>query len=926
MSKSKTLFLIDGHALAYRMFFAFQKQNLTADGKPTGAVYGFVTSVLRLLDTHKPDYFGVVFDPHGPTFRNEMYQDYKATRQKMPPELAEQIPMIRDVLTAMTCAVVEAPRYEADDVIGTLAKRFEAQDITVVLYTSDKDYMQLVSERVKMLKPGLKGNDDSWIGIPEVKEKFGVEPGRVIDALAMIGDTSDNIPGVDGVGEKTAAELLAVHGSLDAILANPAGLKSKRAREFLSKPINIDLIQLSRQLVTIDLNAPVSYVLEDFKLPQFNNKVLFELFKKLQFRSLLSRFIPKELSFDFNAAQPVAAAAYPIIDSWEKFGELTARLRTSGGFAFDTETTDENPHLAQIVGISFAVKAGEAWYIPLGHVEKGTFGANPKPLSINLDAAKVWAELKLILEDPAIPKIGHNIKFDAQVLQTAAGVTVQPQTYDTMVMAWILDPNRRQNGLKDLTLELLSHQMRTYAEVVGKGKDQLNFAEVDVPTAAVYCGEDSDYTYRLKDLLLPKLNETGLDRLFHDLEMPLVPVLATMERHGVSIDPVFFEEMSLELTASMRELETRIYHVAGETFNINSPKQLQEILFHKLMLPVIRKTPKGDPSTDADVLEELGRKHDLPAKIIEFRELAKLKGTYVDALPKMINPRTGRLHTTFNQAVAPTGRLASSDPGLQNIPIRTEIGRRIRKGFIVGPGYDYILSADYSQIELRVLAHYAKDEALIQAFKNGEDIHARTAAAVNGCDLSQVTPEMRRTAKATNFGIVYGQTAFGLSNSLGITVSEATKFIDLYFKTYPGVKNYIQSAQNQAAEKGYVTTLYGRRRPLPDIFAKNRSIRQYAERTAINTPIQGSAADMIKLAMLGIQRELDVRRLKSRMILQVHDELLFETTESELETLRKLVVETMENVRVVRDGDGCRPLDVPVKADTGVGKNWLEAH
>lgn len=919
MSDPKTLFLIDGHALAYRMFFAFQKQNLSADGKPTGAIYGFVTALLRIIDTYQPTYLGVVFDPPGKTFRNDMYADYKATRQKMPEELRDQIPHISTILQAMNCFVIDKEGYEADDVMGTLARRFEGDDLDVVLYTGDKDFMQLVSDHIKLLKPGMRGNDDQWIGFDEVRDKFDVTPEQVIEALALIGDTSDNVPGVDGVGEKTAGKLLAKYGSLDRILDEPEKISHKRAREFLSQPGNVEMIRLSRQLVTIDTDVPLSVTLQDFTMDEPDNAALFEMFKNLKFRTLLSRFAPEDeqLGFNFDAPPP-DEAAYHAVTTLEQLVQLIEKLKSSGGFAFDTETTNPDPMRAKVVGISFAVAAGEAWYVPVGHVEKGTFeNESPDLQAANLPADKAWERLKPLLEDEAVPKFAHNMKYDVLVLANDVGIEVTPFSFDTMIAAWVLDPARRQNGLKELALELLNHKMSTYEEMVGKGKDQINFAEVEIAAATQYGAEDSDFTIRLKTLLEPDIDPAGLTKLFEKIEMPLVPVLTRMERAGVSIDPDFFSQMSDKLSASLGDLEKHIYEIAGEEFNINSTKQLREIFFDKLKLRIIKKTPKGDPSTAVDVLEELAKEHDLPARIIDYRELSKLKGTYVDALPKMINPATGRIHTSYNQTVAPTGRLSTSDPGLQNIPIRTELGREIRKGFVPGPGYDLLLAADYSQIELRVLAHFAGDSALREAFERGEDIHARTAAAVFGCDIADVTPEMRRTAKTTNFGIIYGQTPYGLSNALGISVGEARDFIDRYFDTYPGVKSYIEGTIEQARDDGFVRTLFGRRRPLPDIKAKNRNVREYAERTAINTPIQGTAADMIKLAMIGIDAKLRQMGVKSRMILQVHDELIFEMVASEMDAVQAMIIEQMETAL---------PLDVPIKVDVGTGASWFEAH
>ncbi|OQY28823.1 MAG: DNA polymerase I [Candidatus Cloacimonetes bacterium 4572_55] len=924
----ENLFLVDGHALAYRMFFAFRDQNLSTDGKPTSAIYGFITTILRLLDAYKPSHFAVVFDPSGSTHRHEMYDAYKATREKMPSDLAEQLPRIHEFLSAMDCPVIEEPGFEADDIIGAIAEKFGSQGTNVVIYSADKDFMQLVTDRVRMLKPGRRGADDKWITAIEVQKKFGVQPNQVIDALAMIGDVSDNVPGIDGVGEKTAAKLLAKHGSLDRILENTAQLSHKRARTFFSNPINIDLIRLSKKLVTIRRDAPLFVNLEDLKRHSFDHKKMFELCKRLKFRSLLKRFLPKneQLGLDLSGSASAIKADYRQVNTWEKFERLLEVLASSSGFAFDMETTDKNSMRARSVGISFAVKPGEAWYIPIAHVKKGGYEQGDRAIlrnfqEGNLSADRVWSELKPIFENPNIPKYAHNMKYDMMVLAQDAGIEVQGKLSDSMIAAWLIDPIRHHYGLKELSLELFGHRMTTYTDMVGKGKDQINFSETDIAAATAYGCQDSDFTLRLQEIFAPKLKSMKLDSLFHKIETPLLPVLMDMERAGMMIDRAVFTEMSARLETGLIRRKQIIYELADEEFNINSTKQLREILYEKLKLPVLKRTPRRDPSTDAKTLEKLARDHDLPAQIIEYRELNKLKNTYVDALPKLINPITGRIHTSFNQTVIPTGRLSTREPNLQNIPIRSKEGREIRKGFVPGERYDLLLSADYSQIELRILAHYAGDGALSRAFQQGEDVHRLTAATVFGCPIEEVTSEMRRVAKVTNFGIIYGQTPFGLSNSLGMSVKEAQHFINAYFATYPGVKNYIESAVAQAKDKGYTTTLKGRRRPLPDVNSTNRHTREYAERIAVNTPIQGTAADMIKIAMIHIHRQLKEEKFRSRMILQVHDELIFEVVEEEADRLKNLVVKTMENAL---------PLDVsvnvPVKVQVGIGKSWFEAH
>lgn len=898
-------FLIDGYALAYRSHFAFIKNPLTnSRGEATSAVFGFIRALLQLLDEQSPEYFAVVFDTPEPTFRHKAYAAYKATRQRMPEELIAQIPKIREFSAALGANLIEYPGYEADDVMGTLARQTAKRGVQVYFFTADKDLMQLVDEHTFIYYTG-RNNENQILGAPEVQEKFGVTPEQMVDYLALVGDNSDNVPGVPKVGEKTALELLKQFGSLEKILAHAGEVKRAQVRENLQK--NREQALLSQKLVTIDTSVPLKLTLDELRYRGLDRQQAAALCRELEFNSLLSRFM--------ESAQPTVAK-YHLVNTPEAVRKLAEQLKKVEIFAFDTETTAADPLRAELVGMSFSWQEGEGFYVPVA-----------PPLLDNdlsdfvLEAADGKRELSLkkifqpILEDANRKKCGQNTKYDQLVLQRYE-VAIHGVVHDTMVASYVLNPSLRQHNLDALCVEHFNYRKIPTSELIGSGKKQKSMREAPVAEVAKYAAEDADFTFRLYQLFEKKLRATNLHELFDTIEMPLVDVLREMEWHGVGLDLPYLAKMSGELEGLLATLMADIYALAGEEFNINSPQQLAKILFDNLKLPRKRRTKTGY-STDADVLEELSKLHDLPKKIIEYRELAKLKSTYVDNLPQLVNPFTKRLHTSFNQTVAATGRLSSSDPNLQNIPIRTEIGRQIRKAFIAPQKGWQLLDADYSQIELRIMAHLSKDEAMIAAFRNDEDIHTATASRVFNVPMEEMTPEVRRRAKEINFGILYGMGAYGLSRRLGISVEEAQNFITNYFVQYPGVNEFIMGIIADAHKNGYVTTMLGRRRYLPDINSDNQRVREAAERTAINTPIQGTAADLIKIAMINIQRRLHKEKMQARMILQVHDELVFEAPHAEIEKLRELVVAEM---------GGAVRLDVPVKIDVGVGKNWLEAH
>jgi DNA polymerase-1 len=891
MAPLKKFFLIDGSSYFFRAFFAIRGLS-TAKGLPTNAAFGFTSMLLKVMRDHKPDGVAVVFDARGPTFRHKLYGDYKANRPTMPDDLAVQIPYIKKIVGGFRIPTLEKEGYEADDVIGTIAKKAEKDGIEVVIVSGDKDLLQLVSEKVTLLDT-MK---DAHKGLREVKERFGVIPERLPDIMGLSGDSIDNIPGVPGIGEKTAVDLIKRFGSLDSLLQKLEEVDEKELKKKTREKIlqHRDQALLSRDLATIDTHVPLEVRWDDFLLSPPDEEGLRAIFKEMEFHKFIQELVPhKSISYE----------AYHLITTEEELAQLVAGLKDAEVFSVDLETTSRDPITAKVVGLSFSHRPHEAYYCPVAHDYPGV----PPQLSPSL----VLEQLRPILEDTQKGKYGQNIKYDYLVLRRH-GVQMAGIACDTMVASYLLNPTKRSHSLENIAQEYLEHQMITYKEVTEKGQ---GFQKVDIQQAMRYSGEDADVTFLLAELLMTKLAEEGLKDLFFQMELPLVEVLAEMELWGVKINPDLLQELSKELETRLWALEKRVFDLVGEEFNINSTQQLGKILFEKLRLPVIKKTKTGY-STDVEVLEELAKEHELPRTVLEYRSFTKLKSTYADALPKLIDPSTGRVHTSYNQTVTATGRLSSSDPNLQNIPIRTEEGRRIREAFVPEDGW-WMISADYSQIELRILAHLSRDTTLIKTFQGGEDIHTRTASEIFGIPQNKVTPQMRREAKVINFGIIYGMSPYGLAKELGVEPKVAAEYIEEYFRRYQGVKSYIDGTLKEAKRKGYVTTLYNRRRYLPEINSSNRTARQFAERTAINTPIQGTAADLIKIAMIRIYRRIKAEGLKAKMLMQVHDELVLEVPDDEVERAERMVKEEME---------GVLDMVVPLKVSVERGRNWGQIH
>ena len=888
----KTLYLIDGSAYVYRAYHAIRGLS-NSKGLPTNAVFGFTRMLLKLIQDRTPGYVVMVFDAKGPTFRHERYPEYKANRPPMPEDLSIQIPLIKKVVEGFRLPEFEQPGFEADDLIGTLSRMAEAAGFSVIMVTGDKDFIQLVTDKSTIWDP-MK---DETIDQETVRTKFGVEPHQMVDVMGLSGDAVDNIPGVPGIGQKTALSLIQTFKSMDDLYDRVESITKKKQKENLVQ--YKEQAYLSRELVTIKTDVPITCDLEEFVVQAPDNALLAQLFKDLEFRQLQQAFpVQTDLS----------QKNYAAILEKDELGKLIKRLETSGLIALDTETTSQNPMQADLVGLSFSIKPDEAFYIPCGHDYDGA----PE----QLDLKEVLNQLKPVLENPKVKKIGQNIKYDWLVL-VRNGIDLQGVVFDTMLASYLINPSKRAHNLDQIALDFLDHKTIAYEDVVGKGKKDRGFGQVPVEEATPYACEDADITLMAKNVLEPKLRDIDLLDLLEEVEMPLVPVLMRMEQTGVSLDTEKLRELSKSFEQRLENLESSIYAVAGEKFNIKSSQQLGHILFEKLQLPVQKKTRKKTGySTDVKVLTTLAGQHELPALVLEHRTLAKLKSTYADALMDLIHPETGRIHTSYNQTVAATGRLSSSDPNLQNIPIRTDDGREIRRAFIPRKDW-YLVSADYSQVELRILAHYSNDEILIQAFLDDEDIHARTAAEVFQAEPSSITPELRRQAKAINFGIIYGMSAYGLSQQLGISQKMAKTYIDNYFSRYHGVKGYMDQIIQEASKDMKTSTLLGRIRFLPDINNPNRNIRQFAERTAINTPIQGTAADLLKLAMIRIDSAFREKNLRSAMILTVHDELVFEVPPDELEEVKTFVKELME---------GVWELKAPLKVNVEWGHNWAEVH
>lgn len=940
----KKLFLLDAFALIYRAYFAFSNSpRISSKGMNTSAAFGFTNTLLEVLKKEKPTHIAVVFDTPEPTHRHTDFAEYKANRDEMPEDLSICLPYIMRLIEGFNIAILQAPGFEADDVIGTLAKKAAREGYTVYMMTPDKDYGQLVSENIFIYKPARAGGPAEVLGVPEVCAKFGIQrPEQVIDILGLMGDSVDNIPGIPGVGEKTATQLIKDFDSVENLLANTDKLKGKLKEKVEN---NSELAVQSKRLATIHLDAPVDIDEEQLRLKEYNKEMLQQVFAELEFRRIAQQVLGAELSADGGGETEADSSlskktkpgqfdifgnvkdengegetleeasaiifktindvphTYHVADTLDKMAELIDQLGQQTSFCFDTETTGLDAHNVELVGLSFSWKPFEAWYVPVPAQRE--------------EAQSIVNQFKSLFENEAIEKVGQNIKYDLSVLKTY-GVTIKGKFFDTMIAHYLLQPDMRHN------MDVLAETYLRYAPVsietlIGKrGKNQLSMRDVPLDQISQYAAEDADVTLQLRDIFSPQLDETGTRKLFDTIETPLVPVLSAMEAEGIRLDTEVLKEYSAGLEKDILAMDSEIQQMAGTPFNVSSPKQVGDILFEVLkIVEKPKKTKTGQYATGEDILAKLAEKHPIVNKILEYRELVKLKNTYVDQLPLMVNPRTGRIHTSYNQVVAATGRLSSDNPNLQNIPIRTEKGREIRKAFISrGDGF-VLLSADYSQIELRIIAELSKEENMIEAFRSGQDIHAATAAKVFGVSIEEVSREQRSSAKMVNFGIIYGISAFGLAERLNIPRKEAQNIISQYFMQYPGIKDYMDHSIENARATGYVETIMGRRRYLRDINSANAVVRGFAERNAINAPIQGSAADMIKVAMINIHNALNERRLRTRMLLQVHDELIFDVPEDEVETVKPIVEELMRTAI---------PMQVPIEVGMGTGKNWLDAH
>lgn len=914
------LVLVDGSSYLYRAYHALPPLT-NSKGQPTGAVKGVINMLRRLRKDYPQSPIAVVFDAKGKTFRDELFAEYKANRPPMPDDLRPQVQPIHDIVTAMGLPLLVVEGVEADDVIGTLARQAAEKSHPVIISTGDKDMAQLVCEHVHLVNTMT----ESYLDAPGVREKYGFGPELMIDFLALMGDKIDNIPGVPGVGEKTALGLIQGLGGLDAIYANLEAVRTLDFRGAKKMPEKLqehrDQAFLSYQLATIKTDVPLAVTPESIHIGQPDNQRLLSLFKELEFKSWVAELSDAEVASTEDLFETPAATSegpdvslasvetrYDTITDMAILEKWIARLSDVDLFAFDTETTSLDAMQARIVGVSFAVAPGEAAYVPCGH----DYLDAPEQLDLN----KVLRALKPLLEDARRQKVGQNLKYDRSVLLNHE-VRLAGIAYDTMLESYVLNSIGSRHNMDDLAQKYLDHTTILFEDIAGKGAKQLTFNQIKVEDAAPYAAEDADITLRLHQRLWPELEAIpSLKRVFTDIEMPLVPVLSNIERNGALVDANLLGQQSIELGERMVELERKAYDIAGQEFNLGSPKQLGAILFDQLKLPVIKKTPTGSPSTAEEVLQELALDYPLPKVLMEYRMLAKLKSTYTDKLPLMINPQTKRIHTSYHQAVAATGRLSSTDPNLQNIPIRNEEGRRIRQAFIAPAGHK-IVAADYSQIELRIMAHLSEDAGLLNAFEQELDVHRATAAEVFGVGLDQVTPEMRRSAKAINFGLIYGMSAFGLAKQLRLGRNEAQQYIDRYFERYPGVQRYMNETRSLAHEQGYVETLFGRRLYLPDINARNKNLQLAAERTAINAPMQGTAADIIKTAMISVDSWLTESQLDARIIMQVHDELVLEVADAHTDVVSKAVRQHMS---------AAAKLKVPLLVEVGVGNNWDEAH
>jgi len=890
MSKKK-LFLVDGYSLLYRAYYAIRRLS-TSQGFPTNAIYGFLSMLRKLQDKESPHYLGIVFDTRGPTVRHEAFKEYKAHRKPMPEDMAIQIPVLKKILEAMHIPFFEYEKYEADDVLGSIAQKATSKNVAAVIVSTDKDLLQLVNKSTLVYNPAKEIYLDEEL----VKEQFGVSPSQVTDVLALWGDPSDNIPGVPGIGEKTSKELIRQFHSIENMLKHFHKISKKPLKEKIQA--NLNQLELSKQLVTIEKNLDVDFNLEDFAFSEPEYQKLIPLLQELEFSTLLSEYLKK---------QERPKKDYTIILTEEHLHNLVSLIQKEKRLSLDTETDSPFPTRARLVGMSFSVKPDQAFYLPLRH----DYPKAPTQLSVE----RIVQILGPLLADPGIQKIGQNIKYDYIVLQKEA-LNIEGIDLDTMVLSYLLEPNWGKHNLNKLALNYLQTKTIAYEDIVGKGKNEATMNAVDIHRVAPYACQDADFALKLSEILWPKVIENKLDSLYREIELPLIKVLADMEIWGVRIDTEKLKELSEELQESLDRIERRIFEISGEKFNLNSPSQLATMLFEKLGLPASRKTKKTKGySTSVAVLQELAANHPIAQLALEYRQLAKLKSTYADALPLLIHPQSGRIHTSYNQTVTATGRLSSSDPNLQNIPARGEWGQRFRGAFVPEEG-NLLLSADYSQIELRILAHLSQDPGLIETFIKDRDIHQDTANQVFGDATALFPEEKRRRAKIINFSIIYGASAYSLARELGSSNSEAQEFIDRYYTKYPKVKEFLEKSVKNAQEKGFAETLFGRKRQVPELKHKDRTIQQFGRRIALNTPIQGTAADLMKIAMINIWMELKKRRFKTKMILQVHDELVFEVPKKEVKKTEVLVKKKMEKVF---------GLKVPLKVHLGWGTNWAEA-
>lgn len=895
------LLLFDGHALIHRAFHAISGLS-TKDGQPTGAVYGFATMLLKTLDDYKPSYCAVTFDSPAPTFRHVQFADYKAHRPKPPDELISQFGLVRELVKTLNIPAFEIDGYEADDILGTLCQQADMKSINTIIVTGDTDILQLASPSIRILlpRPRRPFSDTQLYDEQAVQQRYGLGPKQLIDLKGLMGDASDNIPGVPGIGEKTASKLLTEFNTIEEMYQRISEVTPPKVREKLEA--NEEAARQSKELVTIVTTVPVNLDLASCHIHDYDREKVIELFRNLEFYSLVAK-LPGPPTED----QPVILTGekrtedYRIVNTTETLDDLMRELSSARTLTIDTETTSTNPRHASLVGISLSTNEGKAWYIPVGHKGDGE----------QLSLSQVSDKLQPVFTDLEIGKTAHNAKYDIAVL-SRHGLELRNLNFDTMIAAHLL--GEKALGLKQLTFGKLGIEMTPISDLIGSGAKQISMADVSINQTANYACADADMTGRLRQLFEPQMKDQDLWNLFANVEMPLVPILYQMESNGVALDSSLLNEMSQELTQEIARIESEIYTWVGHEFNINSSQQLGKVLFEELKLPPSRKTKTGY-STDATVLEGLRGIHPVVGYVIDYRQFSKLKSTYVEALPSLVDPDTGRIHTSFNQTVTATGRLSSSDPNLQNIPIRTEIGRKIRQAFIAPGDNQMLVGADYSQIELRVMAHLSQDPGLLAAFSHDEDIHTTTAAQVFNKEASQVTSEMRRIAKVVNFGVIYGMSDYGLEQATGLSRQEASDFINSYFEKYSGIKDYLDSTKKQAVEKGYVQTVLGRRRYVPEINSSNYQVRQAAERMAINMPVQGTAADIIKLAMIKIQNEMNLKNLKSKMMLQVHDELLFEVPQEEVEEIKQLVQTIMPTAM---------EFSVPLKVDIKTGRNWGE--